>query len=227
MKINECISRIRNTVKAVKSDAFLTDRYIYSLVLKHGYSIASQHIQAGIYRYAVFTRIPYIELEDVDKIPNVCNNIVPIYSNCTIKRSKGKIPKPMRLSDGVVIRSVASLDYSKKYFYIHPDDYERMMNLTTMKRWNKMGYYYVDEHNYLYLFNEENNNAVTIEGMFTDYSEYISCDNENKCVSATEFNMPFSDELISLIENNVLNELMIIYKIPQDVNVDDNKSLTK
>ena len=33
--IEESISRIRNLVKAVKEDAFLTDRFIYSLIIKH------------------------------------------------------------------------------------------------------------------------------------------------------------------------------------------------
>ena len=33
-KINEVISRIRGQVKGSTEDAFLTDRYIYSLVIK-------------------------------------------------------------------------------------------------------------------------------------------------------------------------------------------------
>ena len=33
--IQDTVSRIRNTVKGVKEDAFLTDRFLYSLVLKY------------------------------------------------------------------------------------------------------------------------------------------------------------------------------------------------
>ena len=34
--IGEAISRVRNTLKAVKDDAFLTDRSIYFAILKYG-----------------------------------------------------------------------------------------------------------------------------------------------------------------------------------------------
>ena len=37
MKVGEAISRIKNTIKSVKQDAAsLTDRYVYSLILKYG-----------------------------------------------------------------------------------------------------------------------------------------------------------------------------------------------
>ena len=33
--IGETISRVRNTIKGVREDAFLTDRYLYSVILKY------------------------------------------------------------------------------------------------------------------------------------------------------------------------------------------------
>jgi uncharacterized protein YutE (UPF0331/DUF86 family) len=33
--IGEILSRIRNQVKAVKQESFLTDRFLYSMVMKH------------------------------------------------------------------------------------------------------------------------------------------------------------------------------------------------
>ena len=37
--IGEAISRVRNTLKAVKEDAFLTDRNIYFLLTKYGQTL--------------------------------------------------------------------------------------------------------------------------------------------------------------------------------------------
>jgi len=33
--VGEAISRVRNVLKAVKEDPFMTDRFIYSIILKH------------------------------------------------------------------------------------------------------------------------------------------------------------------------------------------------
>ena len=37
--IGEAISRVRNTLKAVKEDAFLTDRTIYYSMIKYGQTL--------------------------------------------------------------------------------------------------------------------------------------------------------------------------------------------
>ena len=89
--IGETISRVRNTLKAVKEDAFLTDRIIYSSLLKYAQTlIKREDNQFRLMKISsLFRVLPYIELIDVDKVEAGC---VGVYSGCYFKRSKEKIP---------------------------------------------------------------------------------------------------------------------------------------
>lgn len=226
MKISEAISRVRNIVKSVKEDAFLTDRFIYSLIKKYGYAVLQKEINIGGLRYSnLYTKLPYIELVDIStvEIPECFNVVIP--TGCSIKRSKSRLPKTFSSSNGLMIRTVASLDYSKKYYFSHPEAFNHIMNISINKKWNKNGYFYIDSDDYLYIFNDDVK-AVLVEGLFVDYTNFLSCDNKFQCQSATDFIAPFPDHLFAEIESYVLKELLMLIQIPSD-NSDDSKSITR
>ena len=64
--IGQAISRVRNTLKAVKEDPFLTDRTIYSALLKYGQTlIKREDNQYRLMRMSqIFKVMPYVELID-------------------------------------------------------------------------------------------------------------------------------------------------------------------
>jgi len=227
MKIAETISRVRNIIKSVKEDAFLTDRFIYSLITKYGYKVLQKEIMLGGMRYSnLYVKIPFVELQEIDKVQvDDCFQTI-IYSGCNIMKSKYPLPKTFTLDNGPMIRTVASIDYSKKYYFAHPETYNQIMNVTVNKKWNKNGYYYIDNENYIYVYND-NVNAVLVEGLFLDYSGFISCNNKYQCISADDFIAPFNDYMFAEIESYVLKELSMLLQIPPDQNIDDNKSLTR
>jgi hypothetical protein len=90
-QISEAISRIRGQVKAEVQDAFVTDRYIYSLIEKYAQVLMRRQDFANkLMKFnSVWKTLPYIELIDVDKVEAHCAGIT---SGCTIKRTKLKLP---------------------------------------------------------------------------------------------------------------------------------------
>ena len=89
--IGEVLSRVRNQIKAVKQDAFLTDRFLYSMVMKHAKMLVRrQDIQNRIMKFnSVFQVLNYVELIEIDRAESQCHCIT---SGCTFKRTKNKLP---------------------------------------------------------------------------------------------------------------------------------------
>ena len=85
--IREAISRIRNVFKLVNEDAFLTDRFIYSLLIKHSKTlIRRQDVENKLMQYdSLFETLPYVELIEVDKIEADCARLK---TGCKIMRTK-------------------------------------------------------------------------------------------------------------------------------------------
>src|ERR1017187_3100153 len=92
MTKRDAISRVRNIVKAVKQDASLSDRFIYSMIMK--YAKLFMHRQDNLNRImkfnSVFQQLDVVELEDIDTAQASCYGI---YSGCTIKKTINKLPK--------------------------------------------------------------------------------------------------------------------------------------
>ena len=67
--IGDSISRVRNVLKAVKEDPFLTDRFIYSIILKYGKTLLKrQDDLKQIMKYqSLFEVLPCVELIEIDK----------------------------------------------------------------------------------------------------------------------------------------------------------------
>ena len=75
--IGDVVSRIRNQVKAEIEDAFVTDRYLYSLVLKSAQLLMRRQDNANkLMKFnSIWQALPYVELEEVDKIEAGCSGI--------------------------------------------------------------------------------------------------------------------------------------------------------
>ena len=82
--VGEAISRVRNTLKAVKEDPFLTDRTIYFSIIKYGQSLMKREDnQLRLMKISnIFKVMPYVELIEVDKVDAAC---VGVYSGCYFK----------------------------------------------------------------------------------------------------------------------------------------------
>jgi len=209
-KIAEVVSRIRGQVKAESQDAFVTDRYIYSLVQK--FSQVLMRRQDSVNKLMKFNSIwkslPYVELIEVDKVEAQCSGIK---SDCTFMRTKHELPNMIEGFWGPLIRTVSSIDGSEVLQPTQPSIY-LAMSKTTSFRYNKIKYFwFIDNH--LYFPNLEWE-AVKIEAVFDSDISNWQCD--NKCIPYYEQDVNIPEFLLAEVEAQVLNIMTAGLKIPSD-----------
>ena len=216
--IGETISRVRNTLKAVKEDAFLTDRIIYSSLLKYAQTlIKREDNQFRLMKISsLFRVLPYIELIDVDKVEAGC---VGVYSGCYFKRSKEKIPGILNGMAGPIIRTTSSIDGTIEMFRTDPGTWVSMTRTTTWKYNRNFYFWYLD--GYIYCPNVDWE-AIRMEAIFEGTIE--TCDTK-EC--ETRQNEPFSlpEYLFSEVEQFVIKELSMTISIPTDGPDDSQNTL--
>jgi hypothetical protein len=218
--IGEAVSRVRNQIKSVTVDAFVTDRYIYTLILKHISWLIKREDDKGILRkYSnIFTTLDYFCLIDVDRADTGC---FCIESGCTIKRSENKLPATYDGSYGPVIRSITSIDGTTPVTQTYPSTYQAMVRQKLFK-YNKTPYYYI-LNDYLYLVNVDWP-AVRVEGLFRWGANYYKC--LDKCIHRHDEPFTVPMYLWAEMEQNVMKDLGISIQIPGDVK-QDFTSITK
>ncbi len=220
--IGEVISRIRGQVKAEVQDAFVTDRYVYSMVVKFAQILMRRQDYANkLMKFnAVWKKLPYIELIEVDKVEAHCSGI---QSGCTIKRSKNKLPDMIEGYWGPLIRTVSSIDGSIEVQATQPSTYTSMTKTTSFK-YNKTKYFwYLD--GYLYLPNIDWD-AIQIEGVFDDEIGFWLCDKAEQCVPRYKQDIYIPEALFAEIETQVVQAMMLTVQIPVvdgDNKVDANR----
>lgn len=220
--ISHIISRVRKLVKGVKQEALLTDRFIYSLVLKHAKLLMRrQDARNNIMRFnPVFQALDFVPLIDTDTVQASC---IGLESGLTIKRTEEKLPTFMEGYWGPLIRAVTSVDGSEELMPTYPTTY---LNMSKQKnfRFNKTKYYWF-LGGYLFFPNLEWD-AIKLEGVFEDDVSKYNCDCEDDCIPKPDqsFNVP--DYLHADIEKLVLADLGLMLQVPMD-NQDDGKNLLK
>lgn len=212
--IGETVSRIRNVIKGVKEDAFLTDRFLYSLIIKYAnLAVRRQDNENKIMRIqSLFEVLPCVDLIEVSKIDACCAGIK---TDCTIMRTKEPIPEPMEGAEGPLIRSVSSLDGSIILNNTNPSTYTYMTGQPNFK-YNKAQYYwYLEGH--LYFPNLEWE-GVKVDGIFTESTAQFHC--EAPCVTRQDDRLSIPDFLFVEVEQSVIKELGFMIQIPSEISDD-------
>lgn len=218
IKIKDSVSRVRNLVKGVKEDAFLTDRLLYSLIIKYAkLLIRRQDNENKIMRFqSLFEVLPCVELIEVDKIEACCTGI---RSNCKIMRTKDKLPTVLEGAYGPLFRTISSIDGSIEVFRTYPTTYAAMTQSTNFK-YNKNKYYWY-LNGYLYFPNIEWE-AVRVEGLWDESIAMYTCDGD-PCQSRQEDAIRVPEYLFAEIEQMVLKDLGILIQTPVETQ-DDKQS---
>ena len=209
-KINESISRLRGQVKAEVQDAFVTDRYLYSLIVKYAQVLMRRQDFANkLMKFnPVWKSLPYIELIDVDKVEAHCSGV---QSHCTIKRSKAKIPEMIEGYWGPLIRTVSSIDSSIEAQATQPGTFTSITQTTSFKYNNTKYFWFLN--GYIYLPNVDWD-AVRLEGIFDDEIGAWLCDEVEQCVPRYEQDMNIPQSLFAEIEAQVVQAMMMTVQIP-------------
>jgi len=213
--IGDVVSRLRVQIKSVRQDAFMTDRMIYTFVLKHAkWLMKREDSKNKLMAFSgVIQTMDYVELVEIDKVEACCTGIK---SDCKIKRTKDKLPVFLQGYFGPLIRTISSIDGSEELQPILPSIYIGIANSKNYK-YNKTKYYWF-LNDYLYFPNLEWE-AVRIEGIFEDDISKYTCD-EDSCIVKQEqsFNVP--DYLLGELESQVMKDMMGLFQIPADPTAD-------
>ena len=218
--IGTVISRVKNQVKGVRQDAFLTDRYVYSVVVKYSQLLMRrQDSQNKLSKFnSIWQTLPCLELIEIDKIEACCAGIK---SGRTIIRTKDKLPTFMEGYWGPLIRSVSSIDGSQELNPTTPGIYTSMTKTTGFKYNNTKYYWYLN--GYLYMPNIEWP-SIKIEGIFIqDVSLYSD---EDTCVKRMDHKINVPEFLLAEVEKMAIQDFMGRLQIPSDLG-DDNISLNR
>lgn len=227
--IGSVLSRLRNKIKAVNKDSFLTDRYLYSLVMKYAPALMkredSKNKLMGF--LGIFQTLQYVELTEVDKISAKCTHIT---SNCTIKRTKDKIPYLMTGYMGPLIKSIRAISGPATNVNDEGDlqliDSKRFGQIIRSKnyKYNKTKYCWFAD-GYLW-FPDLEWDAVQIEGIFDDDVEKFNCPDCKQCTKKQDQVFSVPEYLYPEIEKFVFDDLGISLKIPQDP-IDDKVNINR
>ena len=210
--IGEAISRIRGQIKAESEDAFMTDRYIYSLIKKYAQLFMRRQDNANkLMKFnSVWQELKYVELIEVDKVEANC---VGLSSGCIIKRTKQKLPTFMQGYWGPLIRTVSSIDGGIEVQPTQPGTYTAMSKTTTFKYNNTKYYWFLD--GYIYLPNVKWD-AVKLEGVFEEDISKWTCDTDDDCVPRYLQNLYIPEFLFSEIEGQIFNTAINTIKVPSE-----------
>jgi len=210
--IGDVVSRVRNQIKAEIQDAFVTDRYLYSLILKHAQLFMRRQDSANKLKKfnSVWRSLPFVELIEVDKVEACCTGIK---TGCTIKRTKNKLPIFLEGYWGPLIRNVSSIDGSVECQATDPGTFTSMTNTTSFK-YNKTKYFWwLNGH--IYMPNVEWE-AIKLEGIFEGDISVWTCDGEDKCTPRYRQQCFIPEFLFAEIENQVLAQLMSTAQVPAE-----------
>jgi hypothetical protein len=221
--IGESISRVRNLVKAAKQDAFMTDRFIYSLIVKYAKLLIKRQdaLNVRLKFASLFRTLPCVELIETDRVEACCGSLP---DTCKVMRTKEKIPVPFEGAYGPFIRTVSSIDGSVEVYRTQPAQYTSITKTTAFK-YNKQKYYWF-MNGYLYLPNIEWE-SILLEGIFEDDIAIFTCNKEAACKIRQDEVLGIPDDLFAEVEQNVMSQLLGTIQVPVDTNNSDKQHILR
>ncbi len=220
--IGDIISRVRNQIKGNVQDAFVTDRFLYSMVIKFAQTLMRRQDNANkLMKFnSVWQTLPFLELIDVDKVEAECAGIK---SGMTIKRTKDKLPTFFEGYWGPLIRTISSIDGSIECHPTQPGTFASMSK-TTSFRYNKYKYFWF-LNDYIYLPNVDWD-AIKLEGVFEEDISKFTNDIEDDCRPRYKQQINIPEFLYTEIEAQIMQTLVARLQIPQE-DSQNNKNLNR
>ena len=218
--IGDATSRVRNVLKAVKEDPFMTDRFLYSLIMKYAKLLIYRQDQKGkIKEYTnLFSVIPCMELIEVDKVDACC---IGIRTGCTFRRTKDKLPQLVDGAKGPIFRAVTTLDQSQRLEETYATIYTNYTKTSSFKYITSKYFWYID--GYIYIPNVDWE-GIRIEAIFDGDTSAFDCTaTTNDCIPEQDRLMAVPENLFAEIEQMVLKEILTSGQIPSD-GQDDSQS---
>jgi hypothetical protein len=210
--IGTVCSRIRQAVKAVRQDSFLTDKAIYSIFKKYAALVVQRADAKGRLMpfSSIFETLDYVKLVECDYIEAGC---MGIKSYRTFRRTDTPLPMFTEGKYGPMVRSITSLDGSVSFQLTNLDNYVLLSKQKNFK-FNKEKYcWYLNDHLY---FPNVDYPAIRVEGMFEEDISMYKCDYDTKCLPRQQQSLDIPDAMLADIEGQVLKEFGMTLSVASD-----------
>jgi len=200
--IGDVLSRLRGTIKAVRQDAFLTDRALYSMYKKYAATaIKRLDEKKRLTAFAsIFETLDKVDLREMDKVEaSQCTFVPRSYS--TIRVTCQPIPVFTEGIYGPMIRSITSLDGNTILKLTTPDEYNYISKSKDFKFNDQKYCWYLND---LIYFPNIDWPAVRMEAMCEEDISQFKCNYDTKCKPRQYHSLNVPDFILEEIENSIL-----------------------
>lgn len=231
MTNREAIHRVKRLFREINADSRLTDRTVHSLIVNHGKWLIARESNkmALLNKNNIYQTLKCVDLIEVPLIDSCCG----IKSDCTMYRTKNRMPEMYEDSNGPIVRSVTTIDGQTSLLLIKGPEWERKRNNPWVNQ-SHLNKFFIIEDDYFY-FPNGTWKKVNISGLFKEDISYLpSCDDPGTCDDETKACVRFLDRKFIMPEyleaqlyDAVVKDLSNTYKrMPEksnEINKNDNK----
>ena len=225
--INTVVSRLREIYKVDNEDAFVSDRFLYSLFTKYGDLLIRRKDKEGKLKQndALFQILPVVPLMEVSKIEAGCTSL---RTNCVIRRTVEPLPEFITNDNGPIIRNIFSLDTSEEVTVV---SLQKWLNIaqSTYFKYNKTKYAFFRNNGHLY-FPNVNWGNVHLEALFNEEVSGYCIEDETGCTTCggesysqrklckpiQETHVPYPKDLIAEIESMIRQDMLTKTQLQSD-----------
>lgn len=210
LTIRETLSQVKVPSKAINSDSRLTNKYIYTLLKKYRDQLVKtvdSKFQLMKLDY-LFQTWSCVDLEEVPSIDPCCN----VGTECTIFRTKQKLPPCVTASWGPIIKRVTPIDGFTDLMQITSTQWNRKLDDTNSKYDKELYYFFQNDRIY---FPNITWKKIRIEAYFEeDINKHNKCEAEelNPCKSYLDNKFRIPKELLGPCVQMVQQEIYNFYE---------------
>lgn len=230
LTIRKAISDIRKGLRENDADSRLSNKYIYALIKKHAPTIIRQRSDSFriLKQQSFYQTIQSLVVEEAP----VIDPCAGVRSNCTVYRTRDKLPRMYEDSYGAIIKNVWTLDGPMGFELspITPDGWNRKRKNPWGENEANKDIYYFYSDGYLY-FPMSTWRKVKVRAYFQeDISHLNECDGcgetpTKDCKRYMDNELFIPPDIWNYISQSVTTELASIYKkIQPDVLINKDEA---
>lgn len=232
MTNREAISTVKRLFRQINADSLMSNKFVYSLLKKHAkWLIYRDSDKLRLLRkHKIYQKIKCLKVIEAPGIDPCCG----IRSvNCTIFRTEVKIPSLYEDSEGVIIKSITSIDGWTDIILTTPSSIKRMLN-NPWKGKSKNKYIYAFFNDGYIYFPKNHLKMIEVEGLFTKkVDEKMNCGpckdcDKTPCPKFLDTDFVIPDYLEAQMMDAVMKDLSNTYiRLPEkgsEINKNDNPS---
>ena len=217
--VRSAISETKKGINKVNADARITNKEVYTKLLKHAEWLISRDSDAFRLgrKQVIYQDYKCAEVIDVPKIDPCCS----ITSKTVIKRTRDKIPEVFEDTNGPIIKGVFSVDGSQTIKFSTLSDYRAKKNNPYGPKTNY--YFYKDGYLYGDLPRVINVPALYKEDI-TSLNQCESCGDVKDCTPFLDRKWVVPEYLQAQVIDFVIKDFIPQLQIPNQERIDKNEN---